>query len=165
MSDNESITAFLVVLVRLGTAAVLGGIIGINREMHGKPAGLRTLALVGLSGALATLLGIEVTSTGKAPDTGAVTRVIQGIMTGIGFLGAGVIFRGEEGKKVTGLTTAATIWVVACLGMACGAGKWRMVIAATLITLVILVIGGPFEKRADELLRRGHHKHEPVEEP
>ena len=99
--------------------------------MHGKPAGLRTLALVGLSAALATLLGIELASTGRIADIGAVTRVIQGVLTGIGFLGAGVIFRGEDGKKVTGLTTAATIWVVACLGMACGAGRWRTVIAAT----------------------------------
>ena len=107
------------------------------------------------------------TLSGKvaAADLGAVTRVIQGVLTGIGFLGAGVIFRGSDGAQVTGLTTAATIWVVACLGMACGAGRWTLVIAASVITLLILTIGGPFEKRADELLRRGRHKGEPAELP
>lgn len=167
MSDIEPLTEFGMVLARLGSAAVIGGIIGLNREMHGKPAGLRTLALVSLGSALATHLSIEVTLSSKvaAADLGAVTRVIQGILTGIGFLGAGVIFRGSDGAQVTGLTTAATIWVVSCLGMACGAGRWQLVIAASVITLLILTIGGPFEKRADALLRRGRHKREPTELP
>ena len=106
---------FGMVLARLGIAAVIGGIVGLNREMHGKPAGLRTLALVGLGAALATYLSIEVTASGKVSDMGAVTRVIQGVLTGIGFLGAGVIFRGGDTKKVTGLTTAATIYAWGCL--------------------------------------------------
>lgn len=166
MSDIEPLAEFGRVLARLGSAAVIGGIIGLNREMHGKPAGLRTLALVSLGSALATHLSIEVTLSSKtATDLGAVTRVIQGVLTGIGFLGAGVIFRSSDGANVTGLTTAATIWVVACLGMACGAGRWPLVLGATLITLLILTVGGPFEKRADELLRRGRHKGEPVELP
>ena len=152
------------VMGRLCAAAVIGGMIGLNREIHGKPAGLRTLALVSLGSALATRLGIEVTTSNNlAADLGSTTRIIQGILTGIGFLGAGVIFRGEGGGKVTGLTTAATIWVVACLGMACGAGRWQLVIAATAITFLILVVGGPFERRADAILRRGKHKGEPAD--
>ncbi len=166
MSDIGPLAEFGVVLARLGSAAVIGGIIGLNREMHGKPAGLRTLALVSLGSALAITLSIELALSSKvAADLGAVTRVIQGVLTGIGFLGAGVIFRGGEGAKVTGLTTAATIWVVACLGLACGAGRWPLVLAASVITLLILIVGGPFEKRADELLRRGRHKREPGELP
>ena len=165
MGDVGPVLDFGVVLARLGAAAAIGGIIGLNREIHDKPAGLRTLSLVGLGAALATLLSIEVTTAGKVADMGAVTRVIQGVLTGIGFLGAGVIFRGSDDKKVTGLTTAATIWVVACLGMACGAGRWRSAIAATSIAMAILVIGGPFEKRADAVLRRGRHKAEPVDAP
>lgn len=166
MSDIGPLAEFGVVLARLGSAAVIGGIIGLNREMHGKPAGLRTLALVSLGSALAITLSIELALSSKvAADLGAVTRVIQGVLTGIGFLGAGVIFRGGDGAKVTGLTTAATIWVVACLGLACGAGRWPLVLAASVITLLILIVGGPFEKRADELLRRGRHKREPGELP
>lgn len=153
MADVAPISDFGVVLVRLGAASLIGGVIGLNRELHGKPTGLRTLSLVGLGSALATYLSIEVTSEGHIADLGAVTRVIQGVLTGIGFLGAGVIFRGNEDKKVTGLTTAATIWVVACLGMACGAGRWRSVTATTLITFVILVVGGPVEKKVERWFR------------
>jgi len=165
MIDTGSFSDFGVVLARLGAAAVIGGIVGLNREMHGKPAGVRTLALVGLGAALATYLSIEVTASGKVADMGAVTRVIQGVLTGVGFLGAGVIFRGEDSKQVTGLTTAATVWVVACLGIACGAGRWHAVIAATLLTLIILVLGGPFEKLVDALPQRNKQKAEPVDSP
>jgi len=103
--------------------------------------------------ALATYLSIEVTTSGKIADMGAVTRVIQGVLTGIGFIGAGVIFRDAGGKKVTGLTTSAEIWVVACLGMACGAGRWRSALVAFGITLAVLLFGGPFEKAVHRRFR------------
>src|ERR1700738_2952167 len=125
MGDVEPLTEVGVALFRLSLATVIGGALGRTRELHDKPAGLRTHALVALGAALATFLSIEVTASGKIADMGAVTRVIQGVLTGTASIGAGMIVRDGEGKKVKGLTTAAEIWVVACLGMACGAGRWR----------------------------------------
>ena len=153
MGDIEPLANVGVVLLRLGTAAAIGGTLGLNRELHDKPAGLRTHALVALGAALATYISIEVSTSGKIADMGAVTRVIQGVLTGIGFIGAGVIFRdGGKGKKVGGLTTSAEIWVVACLGMACGAGRWRSALVAFGITLVVLLFGGPIEHAVHRLL-------------
>ena len=143
-------------LVRLGLATVIGGAIGLNRDLHHKPAGLRTHALVALGSALAVYISIEVTASGKIADLGSVTRVIQGIVTGIGFIGGGVIFRadGDGGKPVKGLTTAASIWMVACLGMACGAGRWSSVGVGFGITLAVLIYGGPLERTLHRLLYR-----------
>ncbi len=93
MTEYDSLSQAGVALLRLGLATVIGAAIGLNRELHSKPAGLRTHALVALGSALAILLGIEVSATGGNGDLGAATRAIQGVLTGIGFLGAGVIFR------------------------------------------------------------------------
>jgi putative Mg2+ transporter-C (MgtC) family protein len=153
MVDSEPLGDLGVALIRLGMATVIGGILGLNRELHDKPAGMRTHALVALGAALATFISIEVTAAGKITDMGSVTRVIQGGLTGIGFIGAGVIYREESGKRVRGLTTAALIWVVACLGMACGAGRWRSALVAFGITLAVLIFGGPLEKALHGLLR------------
>jgi putative Mg2+ transporter-C (MgtC) family protein len=92
-----------------------------------------------------------------------VTRVIQGVLTGIGFIGAGVIFRedGNGGKPVKGLTTAASIWLVACLGMACGAGRWSSVAVGFAITLAVLIYGGPLEKALHRLLYRDNEGEPP----
>ena len=129
------------IIGRLAAASVIGGVIGINRNLHGKPTGLRTLALVGLGAATMVLVATESSS-----DPGSVSRVLQGLLTGIGFLGAGVILHDAGQQKVLGLTTAATIWVTACLGAACGIGAWRIVIAAASIVAVLLILGGPLEK-------------------
>jgi putative Mg2+ transporter-C (MgtC) family protein len=153
MGDVEPLADVGAVLLRLGTAVAIGGALGLNRELHDKPAGLRTHALVALGAALATFLSIEVTASGKIADMGAVTRVIQGVLTGIGFIGAGMIFRDGEGKQVKGLTTAAEIWVVACLGIACGAGRWRSALVGFGITLAVLLCGGPIEKAVHRRLR------------
>jgi putative Mg2+ transporter-C (MgtC) family protein len=141
-------------LVRLGLATVIGGAIGLNRDLHHKPAGLRTHALVALGSALAIYISIQMTASGKIADLGSVTRVIQGVLTGIGFLGAGVIFREDGGKSIKGLTTAASIWLVACLGMACGAGRWSSVGVGFGITLAVLIYGGPLEKTLHRLIYR-----------
>ena len=163
ISDNGTAIPFDQVLLRMGAAATIGAMIGLNRELHGKSAGLRTQAMVGLSGAMVIALSIEVSSSGAIADMGAVTRVIQGVLTGIGFLGAGVIYRDSNAKKVSGLTTAASVWVVACIGMACGAGRWRIVTAATAITLLVLFVGGPVEKRFDQLMKRRKANETPAE--
>jgi putative Mg2+ transporter-C (MgtC) family protein len=147
MSTIEPMTDVGVALVRFSLATIIGGALGLNRELHHKPAGMRTHALVALGAALATYISIEVTSAGEIADMGAVTRTIQGVLTGVGFLGAGVIFREDNGgKAIKGLTTSASIWVVACLGMACGTGRWRSALVAFGLTLLVLISGGPLEK-------------------
>ena len=135
------------IIFRLGAAALIGGAVGLNRDLHRKPSGLRTLSLVGLGSALAVLA-----AAGDAPDPNAVSRVLQGLLTGIGFLGAGVIVRDASSNKVHGLTTAAAIWLTACLGAVCGLGAWRLVIVACVILAIVLVVGGRFEKAVHKRL-------------
>jgi putative Mg2+ transporter-C (MgtC) family protein len=130
------------ILLRLAAAALAGGALGFDRELHHKPAGLRTLALVSLGAAIAALSSAEF--FGAQPD--AVSRVSQGVLTGIGFIGAGVIMRVEQAGWVTGLTTAASIWVVAGLGYASGLGQWRLTLCGVAVALVILIAGGKIER-------------------
>ena len=132
------------IVLRLSVATLIGASIGLNRELHGKPTGLRTLALVGLGAAVVVRAGLY--SSGEVPDPNAESRVIQGVITGIGFLGAGVIIRGSSGTQVHGLTTAATIWVTACLGLMSGLGAWRELTVAVSLVAFILLLGGPIEK-------------------
>lgn len=134
---------WLDIILRLGVAAAIGGIIGLNRDIHGKQTGLRTLGLVGLGAALAV---VAAQYPGAAHDAGAGSRVMQGVITGIGFLGAGVIMRRPTGERVHGLTTAAAIWVTACLGLLSGLGAWRIVTVAAVLVLLFLTLGGPLEK-------------------
>ena len=126
------------IAIRLGVAALPGAALGLNRDLRGKPTGVRTLALVGLAAALVVIA--------VGHGEGDVSRVMQGIVTGIGFLGAGVIIRSENGRHVHNLTTAACVWLTACVGVACGVGEWRLLLVGALIVAVILIFGGPFEK-------------------
>ena len=127
-------------LLRLSGALVAGGVLGINRNLRGKAAGLRTHALVSLGAALVVLASLRMTG-------GDITRVLQGVITGVGFLGAGVILHPQHGHdRVRGLTTAASVWVAAGLGMAAGAGLWSLVALATVGTLAVLEGGGPVEE-------------------
>src|SRR3954470_23265533 len=139
--------------LRLGAALLLGSVLGLNRELHGKAAGLRTHALVCLGAAVATLLGLGPPGGWATVDPNAITRVVQGILTGVGFLGAGVILRDPMGH-VTGLTTAATIWICAVLGIVCGLGYWSLLGTAVVITLLVLVFGRPAERLAEKLFHR-----------
>jgi len=136
------------VAVRLATAVLVGTAIGLNRDLRGKPAGVRTHALVSLGSATATVLAGSTSS-----DPAAVSRVVQGIITGIGFLGAGVILH-PEGRSVRGLTTAASIWIVAALGIACGVADWWPVGLGTALTLLVLIAGGPLERAIHRLTGR-----------
>jgi putative Mg2+ transporter-C (MgtC) family protein len=126
------------IAIRLGAAALASAALGLNRDLHGKPTGVRTLALVGLASALIVIA--------VGHGDGDVSRVMQGIVTGIGFLGAGVIIRSEKGKHVHNLTTAACVWLTACVGMTCGVGEWRLLLVGAPIVAVILIFGGTFEK-------------------
>lgn len=129
------------ILVRLAVATVIGAVLGIDREVRGKPAGLRTHALVALGSALVIVTTLGVANHG--PD--AVSRAIQGIIAGVGFLGAGAILRARDRDEVSGLTTAASIWLVASLGIACGSGYWLAALGALVLALLVLVLGGPLE--------------------
>src|ERR1700730_2445294 len=128
------------IAVRLGAALILGSALGLNRELHGKPAGLRTHALVSLGAGVATVISLGFPGESKSIDPNAIGRVLQGILTGIGFLGAGVILRDPNGH-VTGLTTAATIWICAVLGTACGLGYWSVLGIAVGLTMTALAFG------------------------
>ena len=131
-------------LLRLLVAMLSGMAIGLNRDLHGKPIGMRTLGLVSLSSALAVMSG---SAYGHAHfDEQAVSRVIQGILTGIGFLGAGVIIRREDGSEVQGLTTASTVWMAAALGVTAGVGAWFITVAGNGLALGLLVFGKPVER-------------------
>ena len=132
LSDTE-------LLWRLVTAAVLGAVLGFERELRQKSAGLRTNILIAVGSALFTLMSYEL-ADGIGADPG---RVAAQIVTGIGFLGAGAILRTNSG--VQGLTTAATIWVNAAVGVAAGGGEYRLAVFATAITLVALLLLQPIE--------------------
>jgi putative Mg2+ transporter-C (MgtC) family protein len=135
------------ILLRLGSAVFTGAVLGLNRELRGKPAGLRTNALVSLGSALLILAGIGVASgSDKMHQADVMSRAMQGIITGIGFLGAGVILRDTNGSQVHGITTAATIWLTATLGVLCGAGMWPMALLGMALTLVILIFGTSLER-------------------
>jgi putative Mg2+ transporter-C (MgtC) family protein len=126
------------IALRLGLATLAGAALGLNRDLHGKPTGVRTLGLVGLASALIVIA--------VGHGEGDASRVIQGIVTGIGFLGAGVIVRSERGKHVHNLTTAACVWLTACAGAACGVGEAQLVLIGAPIVFVVLIFGGSFEK-------------------
>jgi len=134
----------LEVLMRLIAAAAVGSAIGIDRELRGKPAGLRTHALVSLGAALVMVVTSRMVPS-AFEHVDAMSRAIQGIIAGVGFLGAGAILKGGTEESVHGLTTAASIWVVASLGIACGAGQWIASLIAAALTLLILIVGVPVE--------------------
>ncbi len=128
---------------RMLVATVLCGLIGVERELHQKPAGVRTNALVGLGSAVMTLCGLYITAL--YPTVAAPDRIASIVVQGIGFLGAGVII--QASGEVHGLTTAATMWLVAGIGIATGFGFYQVALLATLIALVLLVIFGPLDAR------------------
>lgn len=138
-------TDYLEIIFRLLSAMLIGGTIGLDRNLHGKPTGLKTLGLVALGAALATLASMEF-ATGGPHDSAAVSRTIQGVITGIGFLGAGVIIHDRTNEKVHGLTTAASIWVTAAIGIVCGLGAWRIAGIAMLMVLLLFLAGRPLER-------------------
>lgn len=127
----------LEMILRLLLAVALGAVIGYQRERTGKSAGLRTHILICAGAALFTVVSLY--GFGAAADP---TRVAAGVVTGIGFLGAGAIIRREEGV-VAGLTTAATIWVVAAIGLAAGTGLYLVSAVTTAVVLIVLCLPHP----------------------
>ena len=135
------------IAIRLSASVLIGSTLGLNRELHGKPAGLRTHGLVSLGAALATMVAFRSPDSSLTIDPNAIGRIVQGILTGVGFLGAGVILHDREGH-VTGLTTAATIWICAALGIVCGLGYWPILAIALVLALFVLTIGKMIENWA-----------------
>jgi putative Mg2+ transporter-C (MgtC) family protein len=140
------------VIIHLLSAMVLGGLVGIQRERTHKPAGLRTHMLVCLgTAAFVTSCG----AVGMAFD--AQSRVIQGIVTGLGFIGAGSILKLSQEHEIRGLTTAAGVWMTAAIGVTIGLGALGIAILATILTLIILAVARKFErfvqKKRDEQMR------------
>ncbi len=145
---NSGFMFDITLVVRLLSALLLSFAIGLEREMTNKYAGLRTNILVCLGACIFTIISIygfpEVSVTGDELGTRDTARVAAQVVTGIGFIGAGTVFR--HGATVFGLTTAATLWVSAAIGMACGAGMYILAIAATIFSILVLVSVRLFEK-------------------
>ncbi|QEG36952.1 MgtC/SapB family protein [Bythopirellula goksoeyrii] len=139
---------FYNILMRIVGAAACGGILGWEREVSDKPAGLRTNMLVAIGAATATLAALELYSgiaelyPGEKITSDPI-RIISGVIGGLGFLGAGAIIQSRG--QVQGMTTAATIWVVGGIGVACGLGNYALAITSVIITFVVLFIIGKFE--------------------
>jgi putative Mg2+ transporter-C (MgtC) family protein len=129
-TDVEQITR---ILIRLTLAAVLGGVLGYERENQGKAAGVRTHMLVAMGAALFVLVPQQAGMT--LPD---MSRVIQGVVAGIGFLGAGAIIKNRNEDDVQGLTTAAGVWMTAAIGIACGLGRESTAVLSTVMALIVL---------------------------
>jgi putative Mg2+ transporter-C (MgtC) family protein len=130
LPDAEQVTR---ILVRLLMAALLGGVLGYERERHGKAAGVRTHMLVAMGAALFVLVPQQ-----GGMELGDMSRVIQGIVTGVGFLGAGAIIKRGSEEDVQGLTTAAGVWMTAAIGIACGLGRETTAVLSALLALVVL---------------------------
>ena len=135
----------LTIAMRLALSVLVGGLVGLNRDLRHKPAGVRTHALVSLGTAL-MVIAIVPPGSDAAQRIDALSRVIQGVLTGIGFLGAGVILRDPGTRHVSGLTTAATIWLTALLGVACGAGLYAAVLIAIVLGGLVVGFGGRIER-------------------
>jgi putative Mg2+ transporter-C (MgtC) family protein len=140
-----------VILIRLLAATVLGATIGYEREKAGKPAGLRTHILV-TAGTAVFILGCL--GAGIHSNSDAISRVIQGIITGIGFVGAGSIMKRETEKNIQGITTSAGIWMTAAIGVTIGLGGLGLAIVATALTLVVLRVTHWFERRTTKRKER-----------
>lgn len=134
--SNFPIEDQLVVLAQIGLAAVLGGIIGWERDRAGKQAGIRTHVLVATASAFATALGELIISEDNLGDS---TRTLHGVLTGMGFIGAGMIWTAKNRHGPTGLTSASTVMLTAVIGAACGLGAPLVAAAATVLALVTLM--------------------------
>jgi len=150
MSEME---LYGLIALRLFLALIVGAILGLNRWLHHKSAGIRTHSLVAIGAATAVILISDFVNN----DAQSVSRVLQGLITGLGFLGAGVIIQGRQSEKIHGLTTAASLWACALIGAAFGAGKYALGTLSVGVILLALFMGGPLEKLVSRLkgIKRG----------
>ena len=146
----DDVLSWTEVVIRLLAATGIGGAIGLNRELTRKPAGLRTHALVALGSALATVSAIQLGGPAGASHGDPTSRVIQGIVAGIGFIGGGAILKGDE--NVRGTATAASIWNVGVIGAAVGFGMYSIAIILALANIALLRVMVPIKR---EIYRKG----------
>jgi putative Mg2+ transporter-C (MgtC) family protein len=130
-------------LLRLSIAALAGGVIGLERELAGQFAGLRTHMVVSLGAAVFVLLSEYI----AGGDPNAAARVVQGIAAGVGFLGAGTILKLNDREKIKGLTTASSIWLAAALGSVAGFGRYELMVAALIVAMVVLAVLKPLAEK------------------
>jgi putative Mg2+ transporter-C (MgtC) family protein len=140
-SDIADVEQFTRVVLRLIVAVFLGGLVGLERELAGKPAGLRTHMLVAAGSALFVLVPLQ-----AGMEMEDISRVIQGLLAGIGFLCAGAILKAADNDQVHGLTTSASLWMTAAVGMAAGLGREATAILSALLILAILALEGPLRR-------------------
>ncbi|MFL1454271.1 MgtC/SapB family protein [Marinobacter sp. GN3S48] len=140
-SDLNDLGEMLIVLIRLLLAGLLGGVLGLEREQRGKAAGVRTHMLVCMGAALFILIPQQV-----GISDSEMSRVIQGVITGIGFLCAGTIINGNDEQNASGLTTAAGIWFTAAIGIAVGLGREQTAILCTLLAWIVLYVVPKFSR-------------------
>lgn len=140
VSGLPDVRQMVSLVTRLLTAMILGALVGAQRESLGKPAGLRTHMLVAMGAALFVLAPLE-----AGMELDGISRVIQGIVTGIGFIGAGAILKLQEKREIEGLTTAAGIWMTAAIGAAAGLGRWGLALVSTVLTWITLSVIGRIE--------------------
>ncbi|TDU28288.1 putative Mg2+ transporter-C (MgtC) family protein [Panacagrimonas perspica] len=145
--------------LRLLAAAFVGALIGLDRELLGKPLGFRTLGVVAIA-SCALVVAVERYDLALAGDHENVGRAIQGLMAGIGFLGGGVILHTRR-DHVKGLTTASLVWLTAALGVVCGLGAWAVAVIGVVLAMLIVKAGGPLERAIER--RRAAQKNS--EEP
>lgn len=134
-SDISDVTSSVTIVIRLLVAATLGGLLGFERQQQRKSAGIRTHMLVSMGAALFVLIPEQ-----AGASINDITRVLQGLVAGIGFLGAGAIIQGSSQTETKGLTTAAGIWVTAAVGIAAGIGRELTAVLSTLVALFILAV-------------------------
>ncbi len=137
LGDRQQVTR---VVIRLFAALILGGVVGFQRERIGKPAGFRTHMMVCVGTA-----AFVISCSGVGMQFDALSRVIQGLVTGIGFIGAGTILKLEKDEEIIGLTTAAGIWMTAAIGIAAGLGAIGIALMSTVLALVVLAVAQPVE--------------------
>lgn len=144
-SDIPDVSDLTRIVLRLVMAILLGGIIGYERETRGMAAGLRTHMLVALGAAMFVMVPAQ-----AGMDVADMSRVLQGVIAGIGFLGAGAIIKLRDENEIRGLTTAASIWLTAAIGIAAGMGRESTALLSTLLALFILSMLGRFSRRRDK---------------
>src|SRR5947207_506154 len=137
----------IMVVMRLVAAAAAGIALGLPRNLSDKPIGMRTLGLVSLGAAMVSIATLRYPNLAGNPDATArvLQGIVQGLMVGVGFIGAGVILRETSTNRVHGLTTATTVWIAAALGIACGVADWLVAASGLVLALVILIVLKRFE--------------------
>jgi len=152
MSDIGMSPLDFSVILRLLAAAAAGVALGLPRNLSDKPIGMRTLGLVSLGAAMVSVAALRYPALAGEPDASSrvLQGIIQGLMVGVGFIGAGVILRDTSTNKVHGLTTATTVWIAAALGIACGLADWLVGVCGLLLALMILIVLKRFEHRVTD---------------